>query len=245
MLRHSILKQCQLAMLISIPLLLVACGDDTKEVIKEVEVIVEVPAPVPTPVDVSYEITLTNLTNSQPLSPVAVVLHNTGQLWSVGGVPSVELEMMAEGGDNSGLLTLGLISESGAAPISPGGSETVNITIQDKTDAYLSIAAMLVNTNDAFSGLSAWSLSNLAAGDSWSTTVGVYDAGTEVNAELAGTIPGPADGGEGFNPTRTDSGYVAMHPGVVTSDDNLASSVLTAKHKFDNPALRITVTRIQ
>ena len=71
------------------------------------------------------------------------------------------------------------------------------------------------------------------------------DAGTEVNSEAAGTMPGPADGGEGFNATRTDTGYVAMHPGVVTVDDGLTNSVLTVQHKFDNPAVRIMVTRIE
>lgn len=241
MFKPNTLARGQLVLLLSFPFLLVACGDDTKEV----EVIVEVPAPVPTPVDVSYQITVTNLTHDQPLSPLAVVLHDSGNLWTIGGVPSVELERMAEGGDNSGLLSLGLVSASGAAPIGPGANETVEITIQDKTDAYLSVASMLVNTNDGFSGLNAWHLDNLAVGESWTTTLGVYDAGTEVNSELAGTIPGPADGGEGFNAMRADTGFVAMHPGVVTSDDALASSVLTAKHKFDNPALRITVMRSQ
>jgi hypothetical protein len=243
MFKQNTFKLWQLAMLVTLPSLLLACGDDTKEVIKEV--IIEVPAPVPTPVDVSYQITVTNLTNAQPLSPVAVVLHASGNLWTVGGVPSVELERMAEGGDNSGLLSLGLVSASGTAAIGPGAQETINITIQDKTDALLSVASMLVNTNDAFSGLNAWTLSNLMVGDSWTTYVGAYDAGTEVNSELAGTIPGPADGGEGFNPLRTDTGYVAMHPGVVTSDDEFASSVLSSVHKFDNPALRITVTRTE
>ena len=88
-------------------------------------------------------------------------------------------------------------------------------------------------------------LSTFAVGDSWTATAGVYDAGTEVNSEAAGTMPGPADGGEGFNATRTDTGYVAMHPGVVSGDDGLTNSVLTVQHKFDNPAVRIMVTRIE
>ena len=220
-----------------------ACSDD----VVEVEVIreVEVPAPVPVPVDVSYQISVTNLTTSQPLSPVAIVLHASGNLWTVGGVPSVELEMMAEGGDNSGLLTLGMASASGAGAIGPGGNETISVTVQDITDAKLTVASMLVNTNDAFSGLNAWDLGQLAVGDSWTTTAGVYDAGSEVNSEAMGTMPGPADSGEGFNAMRSDTGYVAMHPGVVSLDDGLSSSVLSVEHKFDNPALRITVTRTE
>ena len=112
--------------LIMLSMGLSACSDDEVEVIREVEV----PAPVPVPVDVSYDITVTNLTTSQPLSPIAIVLHPSGYLWTVGGVPSVELEMMAEGGDNSGLLTLGIASASGAGAIGPGGNETMSVTVQ-------------------------------------------------------------------------------------------------------------------
>ena len=236
-------KKLTSAMVVTLVFSLSACSDD--EVIKEVEVIVEVPAPVPVPVDYSYQVTVTNLTNSQPLSPVGVVLHQAGNLWTVGGVPSVELEKMAEGGDNSGLLALGVASASGAGAIGPGGSETINVTVQDVMDAKLTVATMLVNTNDGFSGLNAWDLSILELGDTWTTVAGVYDAGSEVNSEAAGTMPGPADGGEGFNAMRQDTGYVAMHPGVVSADDGLSNSVLGVEHKFDNPAIRIMVTRIE
>jgi hypothetical protein len=242
------LKKLPLATLVSSILLLTACGDDKiVEVIKEVEV--EVPAPVPTPVDFSYEITISNLTNSQPLSPVAVILHKQSHLFSVGGIASLELDQMAEGGDNSGLMNwgFGLASRSGAAPIGPGSSETIMITIQDVSDANLSLASMLVNTNDGFSGLDAWSVGQLALGDSWTTNAFTYDAGTEANTEVAGTIPGPADGSEhaGFNTNRNDTGYISMHPGVVSRDDGLSTSILTQAHKFDNPSVRIKVTRIE
>lgn len=245
MIKRLKLNKTRLALLVGLPILLSACSDDEVEVEVIREVIVEVPAPEPTPVDVSYEVTVTNLTNSQPLSPAAVVLHADGHLFSVGEVPSVALEQMAEGGMNAGLLALGMASASGQGPIGPGGSETISVTIQDVTDAKLSVATMLVNTNDAFSGLDALDLSSFAVGDSWTTTARVYDSGTEVNSEAAGTMPGPADGGEGFNATRTDTGFVAMHPGVVSADDGLTNSVLTVQHKFDNPAVRIMVTRIE
>lgn len=242
------LKKLPLATLVSSILLLTACGDDKiVEVIKEVEV--EVPAPVPIPVNFSYEIKVTNLTNSQPLSPVAVILHKQSHVFSVGGIASLELEQMAEDGDNSGLMNwgFGLASRSGAAPIGPGASETIMITIEDVSDANLSLASMLVNTNDGFSGLDAWNVSQLAVGDSWTTNAFTYDAGTEANTEAAGTIPGPADGSEGagFNTNRDDSGYISMHPGVVSSDDGLNTSILTQAHKFDNPSMRIKVTRIE
>jgi len=77
-----------------------------------------------------------------------------------------------------------MTSVSGAGTINSGGSET----IQDVTDAKLSVATMQVNTNDAFSGLDALDLSAFAVG-SWAATSDVYDASTEVNSEAAGTMP--------------------------------------------------------
>lgn len=225
--------------------LLTACGSDSDDLPEPPAP--PAPPPAPVPVDVSYDITLTNLTNAQPLSPAAVVLHNEGNLWQIGESASEALEQMAEGGDNSALRALSVVmaESSGAGPIGPGDSETISVTIQDNTDANLSIATMLVNTNDAFTGLNAYSLSDLAVGDSWTTVARAYDSGTEANSEAAGTMPGPADGGEGFNAERNDVDFVALHPGIVTGDDGLSSSVLNVQHRIDNPVMRITVTRTE
>ena len=104
---------------------------------------------------------------------------------------------------------------------------------------------MMVNTNDGFTGLSALDVSSLAVGDSLIRTTVAYDAGTEANTEAAGTIPGPADGGEGFNEARDDVNFVARHPGVVTNEDGLSSSVLSPEHKFDNPLAKVVITSTQ
>lgn len=204
------------------------------------------PAP-PAPVTSSYEITVTNLTNAQPLSPVAVVLHTEGQLWEIGTAASEELEYLAEGGDNSFVLGLPVAAAgaSGMGPIAPGASETISISIDDNDSALLSVVTMLVNTNDAFTGINAQSLAELEVGQSWTTRTRVYDSGTEANSEAQGTIPGPVDSGAGFDAARDDVDYVAMHPGVVSMQDGLASSVLTKQHGFDNPATKITVTRTE
>ena len=230
------------AAILSLTLLLGACSDDDDDE----EMMVE-PDPTPMPVNVSYEVSVTNLTYGQPMSPIGVALHSEGQLWMVGESASAELEQMAEGGDNSALLALSVVnaSASGDAPFGPGATQTVTVTIEDTTDSKLSLVSMLVNTNDAFTGLNAIDLASLAAGDSWTGYAGVYDAGTEANSEMAGTIPGPIDGGTGFDAARDDVDFVAMHPGVVSMDDGLATSVLTQAHRFDNPAVYITITRTE
>lgn len=210
------------------------------------------PAPAPPPVtSASFEVTTTNLTLAQPLSPLAVFIHDESEaVFSVGQASSVGLEILAEGGDNSEFLNEieGAAEVSGAAPIGPGASETLTLELADDATAGLSLSlvSMLVNTNDAITGLDGISLASMSPGDSVTYSTVAYDAGTEANTELAGTIPGPADGGEGFNAARDDVGdFVTMHPGVVTADDGLNASVLGQEHRFDNPVARITITRTQ
>ena len=206
------------------------------------------PAPMP-PADVSYtyEISVQNLTQGQPLSPVGVALHAEGVMWEVGTPASEALEILAEGGDNSGFTGADgvLASSSGAGPIPPGGTETVTVTVINQPDSYLSVATMLVNTNDAFAGITGYALADLEVNSTMAMVLPVLDAGTEANAERAGTIPGPADGGEGYNSERDDADVVSYHPGVVTADDGLTLSVLSGAHRFDNPAVKISITRIE
>jgi hypothetical protein len=201
----------------------------------------------PTPVTYSYEVSVTNLTQAQPLSPIAVVLHNEGGLFDVGVSASVALENLAESGDNSQVLEMDLVlaSESGVGVIMPGMSEMVSVSITDTQPMMLSTATMLVNTNDAFSGFSGMSIENMAVGEIISFQTGSYDSGTEKNSETMATIPGPAAGGEGFNAERDDVDFVSMHTGVTSRDDGLIQSALTQAHRFDNPTLEISVKRVE
>ena len=212
-----------------------------------------VPAPAPQPT-ASFAVTISNLTNAQPLSPVAIIAHGSAySLFSVGTTATVGLEVMAEGGDNAQLLAEAdadgsvVATESGAAPIGPAGSETVNIEVLESTlsSTRLSVGTMLVNTNDAFSALNGMSLADIAVGDVRMMRTIAYDAGTEANSEAAADIPGPVAGGEGFNAARDDRmDQVSMHAGVVSQDDGFATSDLTNQHRFDNPVMAVRVERI-
>lgn len=211
--------------------------------------------PPPPPAMANFDVSVDNLTNAQPLSPVAVIGHLEGYaVFVVGDAATVGLEDMAEGGDNTALLAEAdadanvMVSASGGAPIGPAGSETVSIEVleSDVANLKISVATMLVNTNDAFSALDAMDVSSMAVGDSVMVELVAYDAGTEADTEAAGDIPGPAGGGEGFNMARSDAAdRVAMHAGVVSQDDGFATSDLTEQHRFDNPVMRVRIARTQ
>lgn len=219
-------------------LTLTACGSDNDDV-------AETPTPLPTPVEYSYKVTITNLTYAQPLSPLAVVLHNDSKMWMIGETASIALEKLAEGGDNSDFISDSTIiaAKSSEGVILPGSDRTVEVTTTDINATFFTVATMLVNTNDAFTGLTGIDISTLEINDTESWNLNVYDAGTEANSEAMGTIPGPADGGTGFDESRNDVDFVAMHSGVVSQDDGLSNSVLTQAHRFDNPAIKLTITR--
>ncbi|MDA0680147.1 MAG: spondin domain-containing protein [Proteobacteria bacterium] len=213
------------------------------------------PPPPPPPAMASFDITVSNLTNAQPLSPIAVIGHRAGYtVFTIGDAANPGLEEMAEGGDNTALLAEAaadaavVVTGSGAAPIGPAGSETVTINLLDseRQGLLLSVGTMLVNTNDAFSGLSSAAIGAMAVGDISSFDGVAYDAGTESDSESAIHIPGPAGGGEGFNSARDDQvDRVAMHAGIVSQNDGLATSDLTEQHRFDNPVLRVRIERTQ
>lgn len=213
------------------------------------------PAPEPEAEPLAYEVSIVNLTAAQPFSPPAVIAHNGSYApFELGAAASVAFENLAEGGsptallDEAGQNAAVITTVAAADPVGPGATATITFEVAADQQASLtvSIATMLVNTNDAFTGSSGVDISALAAGDSMMFTTGSYDSGTEANSEAAGTIPGPADGGEGFNAERDDvQDIITGHGGVVTADDGLSTSVLNQSHRWDNPTARITIRRTQ
>lgn len=216
---------------------LAACSDDDDETV------VEPPAPEMR----TYEITVTNLTAAQPFSPVAVIASDSVTLWQTGSAASDGLAMLAEGGDSSALTAQDetLVAEAGTEPLMPGSSETFMLTMEASDSALLSVVTMLVNTNDGFTGITGLDLSALVTNDALTMLPHVYDAGTEDNTEAAGTIPGPANGGEGASEGREALDAVTFHGGVVSAEGGLTDSVLGSEHRFDNPAMKLIITRME
>jgi len=234
----SSLSKSKLTLITTLALVLSACNDNNND---------DPVVVTPPPAEYSYTVTVTNLTYAQPLSPLGVILHSDNKMWMVGEASSIALEDLAEGGDNTAFLanSNALASNSSEGVILPGTMSTVSISTTDRMATYFTAATMLVNTNDAFSGLTGIDISNMAVDSTKSWNLNIYDAGTELNSEAAGTIPGPADGGTGFDATRDDVDFVGYHSGVVSQDDGLSNSVLTQAHRFDNPAIKLTITRTQ
>ena len=153
----------------------------------------------------SFDITAINLTNAQPLSPVAVMGHTDAySVFGVGTPATVGLEEMAEGGDNTALIAEAdadtanvFVTASGVDAIGPAGSETVSVSLleSDLGNLRISAATMLVNTNDAFTALNSFDAASMSVGDTITVNAIAYDAGTEADTEAAGDIPGPAGNG--------------------------------------------------
>lgn len=195
-----------------------------------------------------YSVTISNITSNQPFSPPAAMLHSAGvKLWQLGTPASVALEELAEGGSSMKLTNLTDIKMSSVAsgPVLSGDATQLMVEQYPSDNYHLSVATMLVNTNDAFTGLIDLPIAELAVGEKYSMLVRAYDAGTEENTETAATMPGPAAGGEGYNASRAnDVDRVYVHAGVLTEVE-LASSVLKVEHKFDNPVAKIMIERLQ
>ena len=228
------IKLTKVALVTTAALILVACDDNTNSATV-------------TTTPVTYQVTLSNLTNGQPISPPALILHNSGELWRVGETASDALELLAESGDSSQLQSSSIVTSSAQStgPVLPGETTTVTVSYTN-TVSYLSFASMLGNSNDAFTGLNKIALESFAVNDSVTYRTLAYDAGTEANSESAETVPGPVAGGEAYNPDRDDrNNFVAMHAGIISGDDGLSTSALTYQQKFDNPVMSVTITRIK
>ncbi|GLP96188.1 spondin domain-containing protein [Paraferrimonas sedimenticola] len=217
-----------------------ACSDSD-----DVQEIIDTPVVIPTQ---SYQIEVVNLTANQPMSPIAVLSHTDAvMVWQTGMPASNALEVLAESGDASGFSDLDgvLASANGAGILPPGGKEMIDLELSSLEIDRLSLATMLVNTNDAFTGINGADFASLAVDASHTFYLNAYDAGTEGNTEAKGSIPGPADGGEGYLEARDDIDRVHLHPGVLSASDGLSDSVLGPSHRFDNPVLMVRITRTE
>jgi hypothetical protein len=189
----------------------------------------------------AWRVTVTNLTRpgSQPLSPPLFVVHSSrADVWSVGDIATHPLAAIAEDANNapaeSALADLRGVRDvfTGAGgPIGPGMSRTYTVETRGHFNR-LSVVTMLVNTNDAFTGLDSFR----PRGHGATIMAQAYDAGSELNNEDADFIPGPCCN----NPfVRDPEGeLIRMHPGITGVGD-----LNPAVYGWTGPVARIRVER--
>ncbi len=195
-----------------------------------------------------YEVTVTNLTMGQPLTPFVLATHRGDHgIFREGRQASFGLQQLSENGgvpilanELAGKKRVGTVAVVGAAPIGPGGSVTSTVLVTDRYER-VSLAGMLVCSNDGFAGIGGAELPD-DVGDSTSIEARAYDAGTEINTEAYADIVPPCDGmgGSGMsNPALAEGGVVHMHDGIIGAGD-----LTTSQHGWDGPVAMVTITRI-
>lgn len=192
-----------------------------------------------------YEVTITNITQGEFFTPIMVASHKKGvKLFELGAPASSELETLAESG-NTSPLTESLLSSGNAldvaqaaSPLAPGKSVTLTVKMNEK-NSYISVASMLVPTNDAFFAVNGLRVGKAKNGITVYSPV--YDAGSELNDEQCGSIPGPPHicSGEGTN-LESGEGFVHVHPGIQG-----VGGLDAAQFDWRNPAAKITITRVK
>ncbi|MCB1851317.1 MAG: spondin domain-containing protein [Gammaproteobacteria bacterium] len=192
-----------------------------------------------------YEVTITNLTRGQTFTPILVASHRPGvSLFELGESASSELSALAEGGDISALSTAlhatGRLIGTGDSGglLGPGESTVVSVDAGRHGRAEISLAAMLIPTNDAFISLNA--VAAPASHQEFTYFAPVYDAGSEPNDESCSNIPGPVCGGAGGSPEEGGEGFVHIHAGIHGVGD-----LDPAIYDWRNPAARITIRRVR
>lgn len=199
-----------------------------------------------------FEVTVTNITHGQQFTPLLLVTHRPDiALFELGQPASSELATLAEEGNVAPLRAVLAASasvaatEAGATLTNPGASATFTIHTRRGFDR-ISIAAMLIPTNDAFLALDGFDLDAVPRGGSRTAEVFVpaYDAGSERNDELCASIPGPnfteCGGPGGGKPVGGGEGFVHIHNGI-HGVGNLNRAVRT----WQNPVARITIRRLR
>ena len=189
-----------------------------------------------------YGVTVTNMTTGQTFTPILVMTHKKGVHLFTPGLPaSSELAMLAEGGATGPLADIMLMNPDVGEVMTSGGllgpGETTTVTIPaGRGFNYISIAAMLIPTNDGFISLNGVQapMGNKAV----MYLSPAYDAGSEMNDELCGSIPGGAMcAGEGFN-VAGGEGYVHIHAGIHGIGD-----IDAARYDWRNPVARIVIQK--
>jgi hypothetical protein len=222
----------------------------------------------------TYRVTLVNLTDGQPFSPPVAATHDRSMhMFQVGRLASDELAAIAQAGNQGPMFNLfnGSDEVTDAVdvgrPLTPAGTvvdpdgpggmdpfvDSATFEITAERGDRLSLATMLICTNDGFLGLDAVRLPNEGAR---SFLIDGYDAGRENNTQLSQHIvdpcsalgpvrlPGDPDGNEDG---QVDKSVLTTPPVPIHHHPNIEDGVgeLTVEdHGWRDPVAVAVVSRI-
>ena len=212
-----------------------------------------------------YEVTITDLTSGQPLTPPVVATHRQKHaVFDVGQPASVGVREIAENGNSAPLLAFldadplnqfGAFGESSTGPLVPPGvpgdgmfDQSATLSLEsDNRAKRLSWVSMLICTNDGFTGVDGLKLPG-KVGKSTTAQTNSYDAGTERNTEDYADIVPPCQGligdssgepGTGVsNPALAEGEVIRHHPGIQGGAD-----LKPELHGWEDPVATIEVER--
>lgn len=209
----------------------------------------------------SLDIKITNLTQGIYYTPILIAAHSgENHLFESGMTASTELQMMAEGGNISGLSTMldsysaDKVENPAEGLLAPAQSTMAMLETSEGND-MLSITAMMLPTNDGFVGLDSWQIPTEAG--TYTIYLNAYDAGTEANNELIlegsgapgmlgiPAAPGIGAGMSGSSVTNEETNtMVHIHRGNLGDDDMEGgkSDLNNTVHRWLNPVAKVTVT---
>jgi len=169
----------------------------------------------------SYQITFSNRSTSQPMTPPVVAIHDPEvRVYEAGVAENGQTNGLRDqlaGLVGSGVASTGMafVNPAEPGPILPG--ESANLTLTSDSDTQvLSFVSMIVCTNDGFTGFDSRALS--AGVETVFATN--YDAGTEVNTLTADYWVPPC--GTETNLHEDENGVIAPHPGQEPTGDDAA-----------------------
>ena len=202
-----------------------------------------------------YEVTITNLTTGQLLSPPVLAAHGSDYaVFAVGEKASEGLWTVAEQGNPTTLAEqLRAAPEVASVVVVDGpvhrvggpGESTTILRIESHGAERLSVAMMLGCTNDGFTGLS-----SVALGRSMVPVIyygAAYDAGTERNNQRWSSMPdgcnvlGPVSrDADGQNDRDLTDDPITMHAGIVPDLGDLGQAFI-----WSEAVVKITVQRVE
>jgi len=184
-----------------------------------------------------YRVTITNATLGQPVAPSVIATHTGAfRLFELGPTPVP--------GDSDYALYFGLATHTPPVLL-PGESNSIVIHAS-RNAKYLSAAAMLGATNDAFYAVRGVLLPK-RVGEITHVYANAYDAGSELNEESADTVGalGATDDnpitGDGIN--ENGEGYIHVHAGIhgIGGPNGLDAAI----YDWRNHVVEVTIERIR